>query len=154
MSDSRIDEQAESAERLLREIHYQLVRLSRHQIQERGMSPPRFHLLHHVVGHAPIDMGTLHAHLHLSRSSLTSLVDGLVDDGLLSRSRSPEDRRRVVLEPTGSGMNLLDQLRRTRCARLRKTLVDLDHPTAEAFARALGHISDALRAQQTPGEHC
>ena len=144
-------EQAEQAEQLFRDVHYRLIRLSRHQLMQHRMSPPRFHLLHHIVRDAPVTMGAVHAHMHLSRSSLTSLVDGLVEDGLISRSRAPDDRRRVVLVPTRAGLELLEDLRMTRSDCLRRAFAGLDRGTIESFTRSLKHVADALDAQPTPG---
>ena len=145
MNENRIDQQAERVEQLLREVHYQLIRVSRSELLNRRMTPPRFHALFYIVRHAPTDMGTMHTHMHLGRSSLTSLVDGLVDDGLIQRERSPDDRRRVVLTPTGAGIDLLEQLRRTRCAHLHGALQGLAHRNVNHLAEALQHVFDHLQ---------
>jgi len=151
MNEQSSTARTESAEQLLREIHYDLVRLSRQELIEQGMTPPRFHLLHHVVRHAPIDMGTIHRSMHLSRSSLTSLVDGLVDDGLIARARDPEDRRRVVIEPTESGLALLERLRQSRCARLGAAMAQMDSRAVASLVASLEHLARALESQQSHG---
>ncbi|MFW6313687.1 MAG: MarR family winged helix-turn-helix transcriptional regulator [Spirochaetota bacterium] len=148
MNEPSTANQIESAERLLREIHYELARLSRQELIEEGMTPPRFHLLHHVVRHAPIDMGAIHRSMHLSRSSLTSLVDGLVEDRLIARTRDPHDRRRVVIEPTASGLALLERLRESRCARLEEAMEEMDEHTVSRLIASLEHLARALEAQQ------
>lgn len=151
MIENRIDEHAERIEQLLRDVHYQLIRLSRHELRDEGITPPRFHTLYFVVRNGPVDMGTMHTQMHLSKSSLTSLVDGLVDDGLLRRERSPDDRRRVVLNPTKAGVELLERLRLTRCRHLQNALDRLEAPSAQCVADSLHLIVDEL-GQRTETE--
>ena len=145
MVEDRIDEHAERIEQLLRDVHYQLIRLSRHELRDEGITPPRFHTLYFIVRHGPIDMGTMHTQMHLSRSSLTSLVDGLVDDRLIRRERSSEDRRRVVLHPTQAGVELLERLRLTRCRHLQRALDRLEARSAECVVDSLQLIVEELR---------
>ncbi len=145
MIENRTDEHAERIEQLLRDVHYQLIRLSRHELRDEGITPPRFHALYFVVRHGPVDMGTMHTQMHLSKSSLTSLVDGLVDDGLLRRERSPADRRRVVLNPTEAGVELLERLRLRRCRHLHGALDRLEARSAQCVADSLHLIVEELR---------
>jgi MarR family transcriptional regulator, organic hydroperoxide resistance regulator len=145
MIEHRIDLRTEQTEQFLREIHYQLIRLSRHELANLRMTPPRFHALHYIVRHAPTDMGSMHMRMHVSKSSLTSLVDGLVDDGLIRRDRSEEDRRRVVLRPTQAGIELLERLRRSRCAHLQQALEQVDDASADCLARSLEQIFQRLQ---------
>jgi DNA-binding MarR family transcriptional regulator len=141
----RVTKQTEQTEQLLREIHYQLVRLSRHELLDLRITPPRFHVLHYIVRHAPTDMGSMHTRMHVSKSSLTSLVDGLVEEGLILRDRSEEDRRRVVLRPTPAGVDLLDRLRRSRCAHLKDALEQLDARSADCLTQSLELIFQRLQ---------
>lgn len=113
-------------DRLLRDVHYNLLRLSRHEFRDSGLTPPRYHVLAHVVRHGEMDMGTLHSAMHVTKSTVTSLVDGLVDEGLLERDRGEIDRRRVVLRATPEGTALLDALRQARCAHLAEALATID----------------------------
>ena len=147
MIEHRIDRRTEQTEQLLREVHYQLVRLSRHELMNLRITPPRFHVLHYIVRHAPTDMGSMHTRMHVGKSSLTSLVDGLVEEGLIHRDRSEEDRRRVVLRPTQAGIELLERLRRSRCAHLKQALEQLDDRSADCLARSLEHIFEQLQRQ-------
>ncbi len=151
MIEHRTERRTEQTEQLLREVHYQLIRLSRHELMNQRMTPPRFHALHDIVRNAPTDMGSMHMRMHVSKSSLTSLVDGLVDDGLIRRDRSEDDRRRVVLNPTPAGVELLERLRRSRCAHLSQAFDNVDDESAECLARSLGRILEHLQ-QQTERE--
>jgi DNA-binding MarR family transcriptional regulator len=57
-------------------------------------------LVHYERGRPLSELG---AHMNLERGSFTSVIDGLVAQGLLERRRDPNDRRRVLLEFTADG---------------------------------------------------
>ena len=54
-------------------------------------------------------MGNIASHLGCIMSSATSIVDRLVDKGLVARSIDPEDRRAVVCQLTGAGRETIEQ---------------------------------------------
>ncbi|MFP4374502.1 MAG: MarR family winged helix-turn-helix transcriptional regulator [Spirochaetaceae bacterium] len=54
-------------------------------------------------------LSELGAHMNLERGSFTSVIDGLVAQGLLHRRRDPGDRRRVMLEFTPDGERFVDE---------------------------------------------
>jgi DNA-binding MarR family transcriptional regulator len=57
-------------------------------------------LVHYERGRPLSELG---AHMNLERGSFTSVIDGLVAQGLLVRQRDTDDRRRVLLEFTPEG---------------------------------------------------
>jgi DNA-binding MarR family transcriptional regulator len=52
----------------------------------------------------PIRMSELADRLHIARRSATTVVDSLVDRGLLNRSEDPDDRRSVLINITDAGL--------------------------------------------------
>jgi DNA-binding MarR family transcriptional regulator len=48
--------------------------------------------------------------LDVTPANVTGVIDKLIDQGLVSRSESPEDRRVVLLEATPAGKKLIDNL--------------------------------------------
>ncbi|TVQ28988.1 MAG: MarR family transcriptional regulator [Spirochaetaceae bacterium] len=155
MNDSRTIDAAGRLERLLLDMHYALIRLSRDKLRELNMTPPRFHLLSRVIHGAPLDMGTLHDAVHVSKSTLTSVVDGLVADGLIERDRSPTDRRRVVLTPTEEGRRVLDTLRQIRCSHLEHALATVPIRDLAVVERSLDAVVAFLkRADEGDADGC
>lgn len=144
-------DQAERLEQLLRDTHYQLIRLTRSELYRRGITPPRFHLLHYVVASGPVELKSISATMHVGKSTLTSLVDGLEADGLITRARDPEDRRRVILSATADGGALLERLRRERSARLAEALRSVRPNDADATIATLGSVVEALERAREPG---
>ena len=64
----------------------------------------------------PMRMSELATRLEIARRSATSVVDELVDRGLVERRDDPADRRAVDVVVTQQGVRLLEQLRARRRA--------------------------------------
>ncbi len=159
MNDSRNirESKAETVDRLMREIHFSLLRLSRANLKSYNMTSPRLHVLARAVRLGPRDMGSLHHHMHISRSTLTSLVNGLVRDGLLVRYRLPEDRRRVMIASTTEGQELLDHLHNHRCTHLEQAMISLEDGAIDSATATLERILANLESTQEPegdGDAC
>jgi DNA-binding MarR family transcriptional regulator len=61
----------------------------------------------------------------MANSTLTVIVDRLVEDELLKRYRNPKDRREVLLELTERGNDILSKLLNIRHSFLEKALEEL-----------------------------
>jgi len=79
-----------------------LARLAERVCQETGISLPQYRLLVSISGQPP-RASELAARVGVSRPTLTSLVDGLEQAGLLKRQPVPSDRRGIQLVPTPAG---------------------------------------------------
>jgi DNA-binding MarR family transcriptional regulator len=84
-------------------------------------------------------LSELGAHMNLERGSFTSVIDGLVAQGLLRRRRDPADRRRVLLDFTSEGERFVDE----EIGRMhRHILSKLDSLSAADRARFLKALDD------------
>lgn len=94
----------------------------------RGLSDSAYNVLRILRGAGPEGRtcGQIQAHM-VVRSDVTRLVDRLVDDGLIERSRDDRDRRVVRCRITSRGTDLV---------------CDLDAPIAALHESQLGHMSD------------
>ncbi|MFJ9378301.1 MarR family winged helix-turn-helix transcriptional regulator [Streptomyces sp. NPDC101455] len=75
--------------------------------------------------------------LGVDRTTMVSLIDGLEDHGLVERRRSPQDRRKNIVELTPEGRDCLHQAEKARRAAERRFLAPLDEETAASLVRAL-----------------
>lgn len=139
----------DDVEQLLRDIHYHLIRLSRPRFQDLGLTPPRFHTLAMVVVHGPLTMSAIHAKLHVSKSTVTALVDGLVSDGLIRRDKDEDDRRKVVLSATDAGRGVLETLRAHRCGLVEAALKDVPADHRECMVETLSRMKKRLGEKET-----
>jgi len=65
----------------------------------------------HLEGQEGVGVSRLAEHLHLSGAFITIEVNKLVADALVTKTRHPQDRRRVLLNVTEKGRQLLKRLR-------------------------------------------
>ena len=87
--------------------------------------------------------------LALSKPTITAVVDGLVERGLLSRSVVAGDRRAVDLTLTGAGRDALEATEAAMADRLWRLLDRCDDPElAMAGIAQLGQALDAVVAER------
>ena len=79
-----------------------LARVAEQACQATGISLPQYRLLVSISGQ-PQRASELAARVGVSRPTLTSLVDGLAQAGLLQRLPAPNDRRGIQLVVTDAG---------------------------------------------------
>lgn len=107
---------------------------------ESGISLPQYRLLL-TLADRQMRAGELAERVGVSRPTLTSLIDGLEQKGLLRRRPVPGDRRGIRLEPTEQGLDALERAERA----LSDRMLDLVDPeTARQMAQVVTHLSGAL----------
>ncbi len=93
--------------------------------------------------------GELAAQLRVTPAAITKIVDQLVDRGLITRTRSPEDGRSAALVASAAGKAALDRSRRSRNRTLRVMLGSLTKDETAALTsilrRAVALLPDAWR---------
>lgn len=85
--------------------------------------------------------------LLLSESNLSTLVDRMGDDGLVSRQRSDSDRRKTVIRVTSAGALALDRAVSTRRDSLRQILGGLDDADKRMLCSLLQQFLERLEQQ-------
>ncbi|WP_068929066.1 MarR family winged helix-turn-helix transcriptional regulator [Planobispora rosea] len=90
-------------EHLVAQAHYRLRRLGDQRLKEYGLRTRHFALLPALELLAPCPQQRLAHHLHLTEPATASLVDELVQAGLVERGQDPHDRRRYALGLTDLG---------------------------------------------------
>jgi DNA-binding MarR family transcriptional regulator len=81
--------------------------------------------------------------LGVDRTTMVALVDGLEERGLVERHRSPQDRRRNIVELTEAGRACLEQAEQARLEVERRFLAPLGEDGADRFVRALQTLLNA-----------
>jgi DNA-binding MarR family transcriptional regulator len=85
--------------------------------------------------------------LLLSESNLSTLVDRMGDDGLVSRQRSESDRRKTVIRLTAAGAQALDRAVSVRRESLRQILGDLEEADKHMLGALLQRFLERLEQQ-------
>ncbi|HTY81312.1 MAG TPA: MarR family transcriptional regulator [Dehalococcoidales bacterium] len=75
-----------------------------------------------ITNRGSTNFKNLAATLKVTPSNLTGVIDRLVEQGLVSRTENPEDRRMMVLKATEKGESLVSELRERRLSIMTKAL--------------------------------
>jgi DNA-binding MarR family transcriptional regulator len=119
-----------------RELYKALMTLLRSACESAGLSLLEFFALKMVLEQSGLSLGELAEALLMAESKCSVVVDQLYRRGLLDRTRSAEDRRRVVLQLTDAGRAALSRLF-SPGAPLRKALEDSLDLEPEALRRLI-----------------
>ena len=87
--------------------------------------------------HGPMTLGELAAHERVQPPSMTRIVAGLEEHGLVVRKAHATDRRLVIVHLTDEAMGLIAADRRRRDAWLARRLRELTPDEHEALRRAV-----------------
>ena len=113
---------------------------------------PRFLVLWHIAKWQPVNMSFLHEKMFMANSTLTVIVDKLVEAELVNRHRNPEDRRVVLIELTKKGDKKLIKMLNLRQSFLEKSMVDLTEEDKKQFLDLLLPILDNLKEMLEEGD--
>ncbi len=89
-------------------------------------------------------MSDLAHHMALSPGSLTLMMDRLIDDGLISRGRSQEDRRVVIVQITEKGRQMLEERRHGLHEVAASYIAKLPAAERDELIQALGTVAKFL----------
>jgi DNA-binding MarR family transcriptional regulator len=122
-----------------------LLRLARELRREKiaGVSPHQVGLLVAIKYSPGVTVGQLAAEERVSTAAMSKRVSRLERDGLVTRTQSDADRRRVGLTLTDEGQRTLRRVRSRRTAWLASRLDTLSPDELEAVGAAvtaLGHL--------------
>ncbi len=127
---------------------------TRRFLAKEGLTMARFIALSNVSADGPMTMGDLLRHLYQSPASLTGLIDGLVDEGLVNRWREDSDRRAVFLAPTQKGLDLLDRVFTFRTSILKEALAQNEGLEIDKLSNEMGKILECLKSVKVEEKHC
>jgi DNA-binding MarR family transcriptional regulator len=114
-------------------------------LREHGLSQGEAHILAQLIAASPQTIAQLHKGLAHKRSTLTSILDRLVQRGFVAREVSADDRRTFVITLTPAGRKValrvhrhLSDLERAVCGRVTRKEVD-------AFLKVLSAVEELAR---------
>ena len=120
----------------------------RRETRALGASPEQVALLVSIKYAPGIGIRELAARERVSPPAMTKHVDRLERDGLVERTQSEDDRRRVGIRLTDEGQRLLRRVRSRRTAWLAQRLAGLDAAELAAIEAAVGPLSRLLREDE------
>jgi len=114
--------------------------------KETGLTTPQFLILQSVESQAKPSVGAVAKDVNLTQATVTSIVDRLESQNLVSRRRSDEDRRIVHVELTDVGQNLLKEAPKVLQDSLRGRYDTLEDWEKSFLIAALDRMSALLQA--------
>jgi DNA-binding MarR family transcriptional regulator len=124
-----------------------LLRTLRKEDDASGLSAPRLSALSVVVFGGPVTLGELAAAEQVRPPTMTRIVAGLEQDGLVVRKGDIRDRRLTRIEATPRGQRVLAEGRTRRVERLAAAVQALDDAELGELERgveALGKVMSGL----------
>ena len=106
-----------------------------------GLSLSQLGLLDAVVARGPLTVGEVAAHAGVSGPTATRMLKQLERDGVVTRRRSAEDERRVVVALTAEGRRLVERQRASLRAAQRKHYAALTPEQRVAFVDVLQQMA-------------
>lgn len=135
---------------VLRPVLLRIGRELRRETRAEGVSPEQVALLV-AIKYAPgVGVRELAARERISPPALTKHVDRLERDGLVARTPSEDDRRRVGLTLTDEAQRLLRRVRSRRTAWLASRLRGLTAEELAAVEAAVEPLSRLLAEEDRP----
>jgi DNA-binding MarR family transcriptional regulator len=128
----------------LRPVLLMLNRRLRREAHAEGITGGQAALLAQIRNHPNMGVRDLAAREGISAPSMTRYLDRLEKAGLIVRTRSPEDARRIRLALTPKGVRVLRSVRRRRTAWLAERLDALAPTEQRAVADAIEPLGRLL----------
>ena len=133
--------------RLLWELVHSLDRTSKHMTREFGITGPQ-RLALRVIGLFPgISAGQLAHILHVHPSTLTGILQRLIDQRLIQRTAARHDKRRAQLRLTVGGAQLNKPTKATVESAIAATLSATSRRDRAAAQRLIAALSTQLAAR-------
>jgi DNA-binding MarR family transcriptional regulator len=117
------------------------------RLVELGVSMTHFHVLTLLRHHDAMPMGRLAELLGASMSGATGIIDRMEERGLIERVRVPDDRRVVVVRPTRTGIDLVDDAELLKSKVVDAALARLSDEELALLAASATALDAAIRAE-------
>jgi DNA-binding MarR family transcriptional regulator len=112
-----------------------------------GISMTHFHVLTLLRHHDAMPMGRLAEILDASMSSATGIIDRMEERGLVERVRVADDRRVVMVRPTQTGLDLVDEAELVKSDVMAAALARLPADRLDRMAAAVSDLQAAIATE-------
>jgi DNA-binding MarR family transcriptional regulator len=128
------------------------LRYARREDEASGLSPARLSALSVLVFAGSTTIGELAAAEQVRPPTMSAIVDGLEQAGLVRRAADPGDRRVVRVHASAKGKRVLHRARERRIAALADRLSQLDPAEIELVRTAAELVDASLRRSSAAPE--
>ncbi len=106
-------------------------------------------LLGHCCG-KPVNLADLADRAHVTRATMTGLIDTLVRDGHVKREQAAEDRRMMLVTLTKEGKSFLEGILPDYFRRIATVMSRLTEAERKSLVAVMGKIEETLPAIHLP----
>lgn len=129
-------------------IFSRIGRLARRRMPDDTLTFGQFAVLRMLFHDGPLAMGAIAEHLGISLAGATGIIDRLVIQGVVERTRSREDRRVVWVDLSPEGQKRMEHLKDDRHQQMQQLLQPLSPDEVETLLRLLERIAEGAEADQ------
>jgi DNA-binding MarR family transcriptional regulator len=122
MAEKTLQQQAEKMDRLTKDLMRKFQMRDRNEITCCGVSVSQCYTLDALGEHGEMSMVQLARKMFLDKSTMTRVVDGLIERELVVRRFDDNDRRLIYVTLTAAGRKVLDGIRAQQMQSLRQIL--------------------------------
>jgi DNA-binding MarR family transcriptional regulator len=134
----------------IRRVFQAMNEYSKKAERETGLTGPQLWAIKVIAEEAPIKVSELARRMYLHPATVVGILDRLEGRGLVSRTRSQEDRRVVEINLTDQGKALVSQSPEVAQGLLVKGLETLPNGELLRMAGGLSRLVKILGAQEVP----
>lgn len=116
-----------------------------HFVKASGLSLSHFGILMHLYYRGPNDISEMGEHLDISVAAASQLINKLVDEQLVDRAESPQDRRVRQLTLTAKGRALIEKAIESRNQWIEALPLKLSEQQLDVISESL---RDLITAEQ------
>jgi DNA-binding MarR family transcriptional regulator len=132
---------------LQRRINRALRRSNQDTWMQLSLTVPQVKSLFFITDAGYTNFKNLATALKVSPSNLTGVIDRLVEQGLVSRTENPQDRRMNSLKATDKGETLVSDLRERRISHLSQALSELTAKELITIVQGLDLLARVTEAE-------
>ncbi|MCL5115744.1 MAG: MarR family transcriptional regulator [Firmicutes bacterium] len=128
-------------------IFSRIGRLSRRRMPDDTLTFGQFAVLRMLFHQGPMAMGAIAENLSISLAGATGIIDRLVNQGVVERTRSREDRRVVWVDLSEEGRERMKRLQDERHQQMRDLLKPLEADELELLLRLLERVAEGAEQE-------
>jgi len=113
-----------------------------------NLTIPQLKSLFYISRHGRVNLSGLASGIRVTPANVTGIVDRLVEQGLLTRTPDPDDRRISWLTVTDEGKTLINDLREGRVQEMRRILDKLTEEELAIVARGFEVVAAAAEGSE------
>lgn len=132
------------------QVFHRVLRLQRYlrqharQMDEQGITPRHFAVLRFLLESEPATVGDVQGYLYRSPSTTSAVIAQLEQAGLVTRTRSKQDNRVVIVELTPAGRDMAQNTTLAGLPLLRRQLRTLPQEQLQPIEDALNKIMELM----------